>query len=140
VAPSGSGTNFHFDPNGTSAWNWVIRGRKRWLLYPPGDAPPGVRFDGTTGILRAPPTAEWLEEVHESLEERARPVFDFVQSPGEVVFVPRGWWHAVLNLDDTVAITHNFVTVSGAAHASRMLRENQSVLSRPFEAIIQRQR
>lgn len=35
--------------------------------------------------------------------------YEFDQLAGETVFVPCHWHHAVLNVTDTVAVTHNYV-------------------------------
>ena len=43
VGGARSGSAWHKDPNGTSAWNATLRGRKRWLFFPPRTTPPGVR-------------------------------------------------------------------------------------------------
>ena len=101
ISSAGSGSSWHIDPWNTSAWNALLHGRKRWALYPPSVAglPAGVAssspkdFFGT--VLPTLPTAD-------------RPM-QCVLRAGETMFLPSGWWHAVLNLSPTIAITENRV-------------------------------
>lgn len=106
-----SGSTFHIDPNATSAWNACVAGAKKWLMYPPDSPPPGVHAssDGAE-VATTVSVMEWFRQFyeHRSKGGTVQPV-EFVSRAGDLVFVPSGWWHTVLNLEDhTVAITENY--------------------------------
>jgi hypothetical protein len=46
VGAARTGAAFHVDPNATSAWNAVISGSKKWIMFPPSIRPPGVHAGG----------------------------------------------------------------------------------------------
>ena len=118
LGPKNSGSNLHIDPLGTSAWNMLLFGRKLWVLFPPETAEIALkstqRIEGSSahagaGRERDFCAAGWFVNVLPHLDKE---VYDsrvqFVQQASETVFVPEGWWHAVLNLDTTFAVTQNF--------------------------------
>lgn len=106
-----SGSSFHIDPNGTSAWNAVLSGAKKWILAPKRTQIPGVYPDAKYGQVATPISAtEWFVDFYQQLKDQQTPVLEVVQRAGEIIFVPHGWFHIVLNLEPSVAITHNFVS------------------------------
>ncbi|CAI2175225.1 18962_t:CDS:10 [Funneliformis geosporum] len=129
IGPARSGASWHVDPAGTSAWNITIEGRKRWALYPPHIFPPGLSVSRTginnhqslynTDILdNAKDSATslfWFLEVYPQLPPEMRPL-EIIQEPGQIIFIPSGWWHMVLNIDDTVAVTQNFANIHNLEH------------------------
>jgi len=73
----------------------------------------------------------WEEHLgrYDDPDPKRRPLECTVE-PGDVVFVPHGWWHSVLNLDDVnVAITHNFVSRSNLPTVLRFLEKKQDQIS-----------
>jgi hypothetical protein len=119
-----SGSAWHKDPNATSAWNATLRGRKRWLLLPPHSTPPGVRPSVDLLEVVAPLSiSEWVRGFYAECREMPQ-LIEADAGPGDVVFVPRGWWHMVVNLEDyTVAVTQNFCSPSGLSATLRLLRD-----------------
>ena len=47
----------------------------------------------------------WLVDEYPALVSQGFGPHEFVQRPGELVFVPEGWWHATINLADTLAVS-----------------------------------
>jgi len=69
----------------------TIFGRKRWLLLPPHRRPD---FDGEQA------TIAWLERTTDIPD-----LLDCTVHAGEVLYIPSDWWHATINLDQTVFIS-----------------------------------
>ena len=118
IGSSGSGTPFHVDPFGTSAWNYCVKGKKLWIMYPPSEIPPHVDDDDDDddddcdprSLLREIEPLKWISKFCPRKQSDGK-VIIFVQSEDELVFVPAGWWHLVLNIEDeTIAVTQNFLT------------------------------
>jgi hypothetical protein len=129
MGPRRSGSIFHIDPNQTHAWNASIRGRKKWIFYPPGVSPPGVRASPDGAEVLVPlSTGEWLLSFwRDHLRARKDPIsarrpLECVVNPGEMIFVPHNWWHMVINLDDCIALTQNYVSSSNLADCLRFLK------------------
>eukprot|EP01133_Synstelium_polycarpum_P008167 gene8167-9601_t len=108
AGPPRSGAPWHIDPAGTSAWNSLISGKKRWLMYPPLSDPVGVHLeDISEKFYGSPPSLLWLLEVYPYLPPDQKPI-ECIQLPGETIFIPGGWWHMVLNMEESIAVTQNF--------------------------------
>ncbi|TVY41162.1 F-box protein [Lachnellula subtilissima] len=132
MGPARSGSTYHKDPNATSAWNAVLKGSKYWIMFPSnasGSPPPGVYVSQDQSEVTSPLSiAEWLLGFH--AEARKTPgCVEGVCKEGEVLHVPSGWWHLVVNLDAGIAITQNFVPRSHLAGVLSFLRDKPDQVS-----------
>ncbi|EAY81379.1 hypothetical protein OsI_36550 [Oryza sativa Indica Group] len=111
IGPAGSGSSFHVDPNSTSAWNAVIKGAKKWVMFPPEVVPPGVHPSADGAEVTSPVSImEWFMNFYGACKTWEKRPVECICRAGEVVFVPNGWWHLVINLEESIAITQNYVS------------------------------
>ncbi|KIW04127.1 uncharacterized protein PV09_04935 [Verruconis gallopava] len=132
IGPERSGSTFHKDPNATSAWNAPLTGSKYWLMFPSGPdvpPPPGVILSEDQSEITSPLSiAEYLLSFHEIA--RATPgCREGICYAGEILHVPSGWFHLVLNLEESIALTQNFVPAARLTQVLRFLRDTPDHVS-----------
>ena len=119
IGPERSGTCIHIDPLATSAWNTLIIGKKRWVLFPPHLSKSVVKGYKQTRKGEDDEAIHYFTTILPRIKKAAKnnpddekyknfECYEFTQYENETVYIPNGWWHAVLNLTDTVGVTQNF--------------------------------
>jgi len=107
IGARGTGVPMHAH---NASWNLLVTGKKRWFLVAPGQ--------GDNNVASGPPSikdfhvrsvSEWLMDIAPGLRSKGI-LAEVTQYPGDVIFIPHGWYHATLNEADTVSVSQEFCT------------------------------
>ncbi|XP_033055356.1 2-oxoglutarate and iron-dependent oxygenase JMJD4 isoform X5 [Trachypithecus francoisi] len=102
AGPAGSWSPFHADIFRSFSWSVNVCGRKKWLLFPPGQE---EALRDRHGNLPYDVTSPALCDTHlHPRSQLAGPPLEITQEAGEMVFVPSGWHHQVHNLQELCAV------------------------------------
>ncbi|MFN3189919.1 MAG: cupin-like domain-containing protein [Aureliella sp.] len=104
LGPAGTVTGYHIDWGDNILAQ--IHGRKRLHLAAPVDTPNmyvSKKFDQGTTISEVD-----LNDVDHERFPKFRQVrhAEIILNPGEMIFIPRGWWHHVQSLDKSISVSN----------------------------------
>ncbi|KGB76206.2 hypothetical protein CNBG_2044 [Cryptococcus deuterogattii R265] len=112
VGPALTYTPLHRDVYGSYSWSANVVGRKMWWFFPPDKL--GRVKDENRELV--------FDVRHLEGEGGAMKV---LQEEGEIIFIPSGWHHQVVNLDFCISINHNFFASPTLPHIYRALCVSQ---------------
>ena len=121
AGPPRSGSNLHVDPLGTSAWNALVMGKKEWVIFHPDSL---VEKSEKSG-------AAWLRDEYPKYKHLKHQ--RITQNPGEVLYIPPGWWHIAINHEPSIAVTQNYLHPKDLGLAKNIiLRERPDIYHKLF--------
>ncbi|XP_015724165.1 HSPB1-associated protein 1 isoform X2 [Coturnix japonica] len=119
IGSEGANTPCHLDSYGC---NLVlqIQGRKRWHLFPPGDTsflyPTRIPYEESSVFSKVNIANPDLKRFPEFRNTTAHVV---TLSPGQVLLVPRHWWHYVESIDPITVSINSWIELD-ADHEARV--------------------
>jgi hypothetical protein len=121
--PAGTVTPLHHDP--MNLMMAQVYGRKRWRLISPAATPLVYNDIGVFSRVDL-----------ENIDYEKYPLFKDVQiieavlEPGEVIFVPVGWWHQVKGLDVSISLSFtNFIFPNTYSHQNPHITSSTNISS-----------
>jgi hypothetical protein len=127
-----SGTYLHVDPLCTAAWNACTGGMKRWCFLPPHT---DLHALGLAHFVqgRRQSHSKWFSSVYPRLRAAADRgelrMLECIQRRGDVVYVPAGWHHTVINLELSVAFSQNFISAAALPSLWPELQRNHAAFA-----------
>jgi hypothetical protein len=119
VGSKGCGVVPHTDPGGTCAWNAIILGSKRWIFFPPDVNKEELLIDEKGDA------ASWYKNSYAKVIQKNLNHIEVIHRAGEIVYVPPNWWHVVMNLEFTVALTQSFGSAGSAKELNQLFSDFQ---------------
>ncbi|NWW54802.1 HBAP1 protein, partial [Pedionomus torquatus] len=119
IGSEGANTPCHLDSYGC---NLVlqVQGRKRWHLFPPGDTsflyPTRIPYEESSVFSKVNVTNPDLKRFPEFRNTTAHVV---TLSPGQVLLIPRHWWHYVESVDPITVSINSWIELD-ADHEARV--------------------
>lgn len=135
IGPKRSGTTVHTDPLGTSAWNAITSGKKRWVLFEPKHPAKFVKGKALRRDHEDDEAIDYFYNILPRIREQIRiegydvKVHECIQNAGEIIFVPCNWWHGVINLENTVAVTENYCGYDNFDFVWKKMRKQRKILA-----------
>jgi hypothetical protein len=114
VGPGGHMECLHYDP--TDGTLVQLHGAKRVILFPPSQTANLYPYPFHVHLRHGLKLRSWFSRVYPDrpdfqsfprLREALQHKYEFVLNPGEVLYIPAGWWHEVVALGDEMVCSVN---------------------------------
>ncbi|XP_075991778.1 jumonji domain containing 4 [Anticarsia gemmatalis] len=121
IGPKGSWTPLHEDVYCSYSWSVNIVGRKKWILFPPGEEDKLKDSFGNLPLL-------FEAEKHTNVK-----YYEIIQEKGDAIFVPSGWHHQVANELNTISVNHNWINACNVHIVWTALQTNLTMVEHQIE-------